>query len=346
MSKRAGIVWCGWLLGIAVCFAQRDYTLIWSDDFDRSEIDGEKWNFEQGGGGWGNRELQYYTDRSENARIEGGCLVIEARKEEYGGRNFTSARLTTKGKGFAKYGKIEARISLPQGRGTWPAFWLMPEKNVYGTWPRSGEIDMMEHIGSNPEMISYAVHTQQRNGSKGNNWNKQVYPGPEIEGEFHLYGIEWLDDRIEFYFDGEKQATLYNDLLGNSNTWPFDQEFYVILNVAIGGNMGGTVDESAFDRPVEMKVDYVRIYASGISGIEEKETIPCKIWPNPFSDRLVIKSDVPAPVKVTDVSGRILMELPAEKEFELNTSSWIKGFYFLTVGEESRVSKVYKLLKN
>lgn len=344
MGKRSGVIWCSLLFGITVCFAQRDYTLIWSDEFDQAEINSEKWNFEQGGGGWGNRELQYYTDRSENARIEDGCLVIEARKEEYGNRNFTSARLTTKGKGFTKYGKIEARISLPQGRGTWPAFWLMPEKSVYGTWPRSGEIDMMEHVGSNPTMISYAVHTQQRNGSKGNNWHKQVFPGRTLEGEFHLYGIEWLEDRIEFYFDGERQATLYNDLLGNSNTWPFDQEFYVILNVAIGGNMGGTVDENIFEQPVEMKVDYVHIYAQAGSGTEEADATGCYAGPNPFSDRLVIRTGGPASVEVADALGCVQKRFTVEGDTEISTSSWAKGIYFLTLQQEGK--KVFKLLKN
>lgn len=343
MSKKISIVLCGFLLGVTVCFAQRDYTLIWSDEFDKPEIDAEKWNIEQGGGGWGNRELQYYTDRSENLRIEDGCLVIEALKEEYGGRNFTSGRLTTKGKAAVKYGKIEARINLPQGRGSWPAFWLMPEKSVYGAWPRSGEIDMMEHVGSDPEMISYAVHTQQRNGSKGNNWYKQVHPGP-VEGEFHLYGIEWLEDRIEFYFDGEKQATLYNDLMGNSNTWPFDQEFYVILNVAIGGTMGGTVDETIFDRAVEMKVDYVRIYSSGASGTEEAKADFSRVGPNPFSDRLFIRSERPAAGMVTDALGRVQAHFRIEGDTELSTASWAKGIYFLTLEQDQK--RVWKLLKN
>jgi beta-glucanase (GH16 family) len=243
----------------------RTYKLVWSDEFDGTSINGNNWNFETGGAGWGNKELQYYTDRSANARIENGCLIIEAKKESYQTNAYTSARITTQNKKYITYGKVEARISLPAGQGTWPAFWMMPNKSVYGGWPRSGEIDIMEHIGSDPRMISHAVHTQQASG--GRCWSSRGYYD-DVENDFHTYAIEWIkeyqsgNDAIIFYVDGVQSALKNqgNYLTGTYSDWPFDQDFYVILNLAVGGTMGGNVDNRIFDNPVQMKVDYVRIY--------------------------------------------------------------------------------------
>ena len=238
------------------------YQLVWNDEFNGEELDSDKWNYEIGGTGWGNNELQYYTSRSENVRVEDGCLVIEAKKESYVNRNYTSARINSKKKGFVTYGIIEARISLPSGKGTWPAFWMMPET---GSWPSNGEIDIMEHIGSNPTMISHAVHTKMKNGSIGNNWHKRFYKD-NVEGEFHTYKIEWIeeedkgDDCIIFYVDDEQTAKLYQPHLSGFEEWPFEKDFFVIFNMAIGGNMGGQVDNSIFDSPILMKVDWIRIY--------------------------------------------------------------------------------------
>lgn len=244
---------------------KRTYKLIWSDEFDGAEINTDKWNFEIGGAGWGNQEKQYYTDRKENARIEDGCLVIDARKENYQSNAYTSARLTTKDKMFIKYGKVEARISLPAGRGTWPAFWMMPNKSVYGGWPRSGEIDIMEHVGKEPTMISHALHT--RASSAGTCWDKRVYYD-NVENNFHVYTLEWIDDYYNgndafiFYVDGI-QSIIKDQRDYKTSTWedwPFDQDFFVILNLAIGGSWGGNIDDSIFNNPVQMKVDYVRVY--------------------------------------------------------------------------------------
>lgn len=250
---------------LVVSEPKRSYTLIWSDEFDGNSINSQYWNLEQGGAGWGNQEKQYYTDRSENARVENGYLIVEAKKENYSTNNYTSARLTTKGKVFARYGKIEARISLPSGQGTWPAFWMMPNSSVYGAWPRSGEIDIMEHTGSQPTMISHALHTQ--NGSGGRSWSKKVYYD-NVENNFHTYTLEWVNDYYNgndaflFYVDGNlsiiKDQTDYN--ISTYADWPFDQDFYVILNLAIGGTWGGTIDDNIFNSPVQMKIDYLRIY--------------------------------------------------------------------------------------
>lgn len=239
-----------------------DYQLVWSEEFDSTALDSKKWNIETGTGnwGWGNGEAQNYTARNENLRIENGDLIIEAKKEEYQSSSYTSARINTKNKVDFAYGRIEARISLPAGTGTWPAFWMLG----YGSWPSCGEIDIMEHIGSNPTMISHAVHTSEKSG--GNAWSSRNYKSG-IEGSYHLYAIEWEnkiddgDDCINFYVDGELTATKWEaHNIDDVRKWPFNQNFYIILNLALGGTMGGTIDDAIFDNPVLMKVDYVRVY--------------------------------------------------------------------------------------
>lgn len=251
---------------ISVTKTDAPYQLVWSDEFDETTLNTSVWNYETGGGGWGNQEKQHYTDRTENIRLEDGFLIIQARKENYGANAYTSARITTKGKTEFKYGKIEARISLPSGKGTWPAFWMMGGNYDIARWPLCGEIDIMEHVGSDPRMISHAVHTSEKNGSRGNNWSSKKY-FDDIENNFHVYAIEWEekanegDDCINFYVDGVLTASVWEQHVNSSpQNWPFNREFFIILNMAIGGTWGGTIDDSIFDSPVEMKVDYVRVY--------------------------------------------------------------------------------------
>ncbi|MCD7973672.1 MAG: family 16 glycosylhydrolase [Candidatus Azobacteroides sp.] len=322
-----------------------DYELVWSDEFDGDEINTENWNFEIGGGGWGNRELQYYTDRRDNSFIRDGKLVIKVLQETYGNNNYTSARLTTKGKHFFKYGKIEALIKLPKGKGTWPAFWMMPEKSEYGTWPRSGEVDIMEHVGSDPGMISYAMHTRNRNGSSGNNWHYQIYPDVEVEGEFHKYGIEWLEDRFVFLFNDEKQTTYWNDLMGDYASWPFDKEFFIILNVAIGGLMGGTVDNSIFNSDVEMEVDYVKVYQKKATGISETphQHIDVKVTDN--SQTISIKGlEEKAVVEIYDLLGNKWEQMIATtNELTIDTASFPKGMLIINI-EQQGTKKSYKII--
>lgn len=243
-----------------------EYELVWSDEFEGNTLDTETWNIEQGGGGWGNQEKQHYTDRADNLRVEDGYLIIEAKKEDYERNNYTSARITTKNKQDFLYGKIEARISLPKGGGTWPAFWMMG----YGNWPFCGEIDIMEHIGNSPNKIIHALHTQDKNGMKGTNWyNQQTIS--DIEENFHVYGIEWLQnyqfgrDAIRFYIDDKVSTTQFQaQSEENLASWPFAKNFYIIMNLALGGTLGGSINENIFNdpanNPVLMKVDWVRVY--------------------------------------------------------------------------------------
>lgn len=235
-------------------------TLRWSDEFNGSGLpDASKWSFDVRPPGWVNREWQNYTDRrTENARVENGRLVIEARRDWFGGHEISSARLVSAGKGDFTYGRVEARIKQPVGRGTWPAFWMLPTDWSYGGWPNSGEIDIMEHVGYSPDMIYGSVHTRDRNHAIGTQFTIG-YRQPGVESTFNVYAIEWFPDRIDFYFNGIKYTTYRNDGAG-VGTWPFDKRFHMILNLAIGGDWGAAqgVDMNIF--PARMEVDYVRVF--------------------------------------------------------------------------------------
>ena len=233
------------------------YTLVWSDEFNGETIDESKWNFEIGNGnwGWGNGEHQYY--REENASIENGKLVIEARNENYGGFDYTSARMQTRNKGDWLYGKITASIKVPNAGGTWPAFWMMPTNSVYGGWPHSGEIDIMEHYGCDSGDVHATVHNTTFN------WNGGTPPTSystytNATSEFHEYTVEWSENELKFSVDGNPIGSYYNENSG-SEQWPYDKEFYVILNLAIGSHfMPCNTENNLF--PQRYEVDYVRVY--------------------------------------------------------------------------------------
>lgn len=236
--------------------------LVWADEFDKAGLpDPTKWSYDTGGSGFGNNELQYYTEkRPENARIENGKLVIEARKEDYQARKYTSARLLTAGKTTWKYGRIEVMAKLPKGVGTWPAIWMLGENIGTAGWPKCGELDIMEHVGYDEGIVHGTAHTQDYNHTKGTQKEGKVTVS-NVTTEFHLYAIEWTDKQIDFFVDSQKYYTVLRSVLGGSEPqWPFDQPFFLILNLAVGGNWGGLkgVDDSIW--PQRMEVDYVRIY--------------------------------------------------------------------------------------
>lgn len=240
-----------------------EYKLVWSDEFDGPSIDESVWGYNTGGGGWGNNEKQYYTNRPENARIENGMLLIEARKESYQNNEYTSARLLTKDKKTFTYGRVEARIKFPGGQGTWPAFWMMGNT---GGWPACGEIDIMEHVGNIPNRASFALHTPDKNGSRGNNWVATKWFDYSLADDFHVYAVEWAEqekdgkDVIRFFVDGVQYAETWETKIDDNNSWPFNKPHFIILNLAIGGNMGGKVDDAIFNEQRIMYVDYVRVY--------------------------------------------------------------------------------------
>ena len=235
-----------------------DYELLFTDEFDGPDVDETVWNFEVGPWPY-NAELEYYA--RENAWIEDGVLVIEAREESLGGRKFTSARLTTKGKREYTYGYWEVRAALPTGRGTWSAIWLLPSDLVYGGYLHSGEIDVAERVGYDAKLVHSTLHTYNNNAVNGRAITASARLSRKDDG-FHTYGLLWTEDSISIYLDGE-QVLRYRQLRNSSpENWPFDVPFHLILNLAVGGSWGGIkgIDNEAF--PQRMLVDYVRYYAA------------------------------------------------------------------------------------
>ena len=236
--------------------------LVWADEFDTPGLpDPAKWGYDVGGNGWGNNELEYYTDkRPENARVEAGKLIIEARKEDYKGSKYTSARLLTKDKQMWKYGRIEARAKLPKGVGTWPAIWMLGEKVAKVGWPLGGEIDIMEHVGFDEGVVHGTVHTEAYNHVKGTQKGGDTKVA-DVTTEFHVYAVEWTDQKIAFFVDNNQYYAVERSVLGGTeDKWPFDQPYFLLLNLAVGGGWGGQkgVDDSIW--PQRMEVDYVRVY--------------------------------------------------------------------------------------
>ena len=248
---------------VAVEHTWGEYRLVWSDEFDGTALDENVWSYNTGGNGWGNNEKQYYTSRQENIRLQNGMLEIEARKEQYQNNDYTSARIMSKGKKTFTYGRIEARIKFPGGGGTWPAFWMMGNS---GNWPNCGEIDIIEHVGNLDARASFAVHTVLKNGTRGNNWAATRWFDYPLSDDFHIYGIEWAEqekdgkDVIRFTINGVQYAEVWEDQIDNNDSWPFNKPFFIILNLAVGGNMGGKIDDKIFDSQRIMYVDWVRVY--------------------------------------------------------------------------------------
>lgn len=247
---------------LAVFCGQETFSqkLIWSDEFDRDGLpDPKSWSYDVGDHGWGNKELQYYSKNDlKNARTENGILIIEAHADSSHPKGYTSARLVTKGKAAWEYGYIEVKAKLPEGLGTWPAIWMLPEENRHGGWPKNGEIDIMEHVGYDPGKVHGTVHTEAFNHSIGTQKGAQLMVS-DFQNDFHVYAIDWTEEKIDFFIDGQKYFTFGNT--GNDyKEWPFSQPFHLILNIAVGGNWGGAKGVDASIWPQRMEVDYVRVY--------------------------------------------------------------------------------------
>lgn len=235
-------------------------TPMWTDEFDYTGLPSpSKWDYDEGGHGWGNNELQYYTKSDlNNAKVENGKLIITARRESKGGKDYSSARLVTRGKGDFLYGRFEIKAKLPTGKGTWPAIWMLPTDWAYGNWPKSGEIDIMEHVGYDQDRVHISVHTESYNHGIGTqkSSNKMV---TNASSEFHLYRVDWTPNSIQGYIDDQLVFTFRNEGKGYA-AWPFDKRFHLLLNIAVGGNWGAAqgMDPSVY--PQSMEVDYVRVY--------------------------------------------------------------------------------------
>ena len=235
------------------------YQLVWSDEFNGTGLpDASKWGYDVGGNGWGNNELEYYTDsKTANARMENGNLVIEAKKESVGGRNYTSARLLTKNKAAWTYGRFEIRAKIPRGKGIWPAIWTLSANDPL-KWPDDGELDIMESVGFTPNLIYGTAHNKSYNGANGLQKGSSITI-PTSQDSFHVYKMEWSQKLVEWWVDDTKYFAYADPGMGFT-AWPYYKDFFMILNVAVGGNWGGTqgIDDSIF--PQQMLVDYVRVY--------------------------------------------------------------------------------------
>lgn len=256
---------------IAVCtgslFSQSKEVLVWSDEFEYTGLpDSTRWVYDVGDGcpricGWGNNELQYYTEKNlRNARVEDGRLVIEAHREPTGTRDYSSARLLTRGKQAWQYGRVEVRAKVQAGNGTWPAIWMLPEDWTFGAWPNSGEIDIMEYVGYAPDSLFGTVHTAAFNHGIGTQKGARVRWNEPLEGVFHVYAITWTPTGITFLCDGKPYFEFKKEAPGDFRVWPFDQPFHLILNMAVGGNWAGSRGVDTTIWPRRMEVDYVRVY--------------------------------------------------------------------------------------
>ncbi len=261
------IFYLGTVLAVPVCAGK----LVFKEEFNGRQgrtVDAAKWTAEIGGAGWGNQELQYYTNSTENAYLDGkGSLVIKAIKLGpahslscwYGPCRYTSARLITKGKFDLKHGRFEARIKVPRGKGVWPAFWLLGNNIDEVGWPACGEIDIMEHIGKEPSAVYGTVHGPGYSGAKGLSGSHTLSNNRSLSDDFHVFAVEWTDENIRWFIDGKQFKTVSPKDLPPGTKWVFERPFFIILNFAVGGQWPGSPDDATFF-PQTMMVYYLLFY--------------------------------------------------------------------------------------
>lgn len=339
----------------AVNYAQsQSWKLVWSDEFEGTSINSSNWTFEIGNNnGWGNNELQYYTNRPENAKIVNGELVITAREESYGGKSYTSARMKTQGKKSFKYGRIEAYIKIPMGQGSWPAFWTLGENITtpgYG-WPKCGEIDIMEHV-NNASVVNGTVHWANTSGAHVSNGTTTTFD----PSQYHLYAIEWTETQIKWYIDLKPFYTFYI-VNGINNTDAFHKPHFLLLNLAIGGNWPGSPN-GTMQFPIEMKVDYVRVYEL-VTSVKKEDKIPTEFnllqnYPNPFNPETTIEYETAragnVSIKIFDTLGNEIKTIVDEyktagrhqSKLSMGKSELASGIY-LAVMNAGGVVKTQKL---
>lgn len=311
----------------------QSWSLVWSDEFNGQSIDSANWTYDIGGSGWGNNELEYYTNLSTNAAIDNDNLLIVAKKESYGGKDYTSARLKSQDLQNWTYGKIEARIKLPEGQGLWPAFWMLGKNISQVSWPKCGEIDIMEHI--NMEKTVYANMHWDNNGYA--NYGGNTYCDAT---QYHVYAVEWNASAIKWFLDGNKywEGNISNNING---TEEFHLPFFIILNLAVGGSWPGDPDSTTLF-PDTMFVDYVRVYQEVLTNIYKTDT-QCQInaFPLPAKNKIII--EVPNcgnrnTLFIYNLNSELLLEQQLNnKRTEVDISKLSRGFYFLKVGNENAV---------
>ncbi|MEM1326099.1 MAG: family 16 glycosylhydrolase [Bacteroidota bacterium] len=342
-------------------------TLVWEDNFDGTTLDNTKWTPQIGDGcdigicGWGNNELQWY--QAQNATVENGLLKITARRENVGGKNYTSSRLRTINKGDWKYGRFEASIKLPTGQGIWPAFWMLPTDNVYGGWPQSGEIDIMELIGREPSTVHGTIHFGQAWPNNSASGEEYMLHEGTFDDDFHEFAIEWEANEIRWYIDDYLYATKNRSDV-SPQRWPFDQNFHFLLNVAVGGNWPGNPDGSTVF-PQVMEVDYVRVYDMATPTLKGERAVANRaegvrytldnvpdgatvLWTLPSDASFVTNNDgTQVTVDWGDTSGK----LTAVVETACETTTIVldvrvapvkaKAFTFENFDDEARITKIF-----
>jgi beta-glucanase (GH16 family) len=337
------------LLSIIKTEAQ-NWVLVWFDEFSSVTIDTSKWNFEIGTGinGWGNNELEYYTNHQDNATINNGNLLIIAKQEQYGGCNYTSARMNTNEKFFRhniKYGKIEARIKLPMTQGTWPAFWLLGENFPQVQWPRCGEIDIMEHVNNDTNIYSNMFWM---NNNITNSYMGHMYCTPGI---FHTYSVQWNSQAIQWFVDGNfwREKSIANNI---DSTQAFHLPFYIILNLAVAGNWPGNPDSTSVF-PDTLFVDYVRLYKDTLdSGLKnnKKTGNNIHVFPNPGSSIITIEIETQnkneaSYLSICNMHGQELIKRQIKtSKFQIDISNLASGIYFAKLSND-KIVEVIKILR-
>jgi beta-glucanase (GH16 family) len=325
MEKKYFTIICFLILAITV---NAQWSLVWSDEFDYTGApDSKKWAIETGPGLY-NGELQYYKNSSNNVRVENGNMILEVIQESYGGRNYTSGKVYTKTKAYWTGGKFEARLLLPKGNGIWPAFWMMPVSDTYGTWPASGEIDIMEWWSWDANATFGNYHVKDYYGKYG---KRVSVTNPSAN--WHVYAIQWSSSKIEFLLDNVIYAT-YNNPGTGSTSWPFDKPFYIILNVAVEGSSPG--NEGTWTKKT-MEIDYVRVYNSTVS-VQEENSYNLNIYPNPAYDMLTVSRPNTfddCSISIFNILGRQVKYITSkEQDIHIPISELQPGIYVASVNDK------------
>lgn len=326
----------------------QNYSLWFAEEFNGIALDTSVWTPVIGDGcpnlcGWGNNELEYY--RAENATVANGNLSIEVKSESFGGRNYTSSRLITQNKIDFTYGVVEARIDMPEGQGIWPAFWMLSTNQPYGTWPASGEIDIVEMIGNQVQQAHGTAHY-------GNLWPDHQYQGSthdiavDFTAGFHTYAIEWKEDTIRWFVDSVQYFELTAGDL-SPYTWRFDDDFYLLLNCAVGGNWPGSPDSTTVF-PQEMLVDYVRVYKADTStNITQARFDDIKMYPNPAINNIYFENlpSTPLSISIVDLNGKYISSQNLQSD-TYDCSHLNEGLYLIEISDGSRAIDRQKLFIN
>ena len=320
------------------------WSMVWSDEFDGNALNEQIWayNIGTGIGGWGNNELQYYTNNPNNIEVSNGSLKITARQENFNGSNYTSSRIITNNLMEFKYGKIESRIKVPIGQGLWPAFWMLGANFETASWPQCGEIDIMEHI-NNESVTNGTVHW---NNNTGHSYKGSAVPFDE--NDFHVYAAIWDSTSVTFELDGHSYFR-FPFLESNNTEAIFRKEFFLLLNVAVGGNWPGNPDGSA-TFPASMEVDYIRIYNNDATGISEDIEIPSTyIYPNPFDDQITISNlldETTWDVRITNCLGQIVAQQKVtSSNSSIDSKNWNAGIYFVNLVSRENKQINLKVIK-